>query len=160
METIMFTLKEARDYVRAGFRKGVKCPCCGQLAKLYKRKVDKTMAKTLIWMVRSQQETGQEWYEFAELPESQHKKGGGNYAQLRYWRLLEKGKNQSTLLPDSHSGIWRPTQRGIDFAHNLLVIDKYALVYNNKCLGFEGEQVGISECLPEYFDFWEAWGRE
>jgi hypothetical protein len=46
------TLEEAKTALQAGLRKGVICACCGQFAKIYKRKLNSSMARTLITFYR------------------------------------------------------------------------------------------------------------
>ena len=37
-----------KEFLRANYEKGCDCPTCGQFVKLYKRKLNSGMAKTLI----------------------------------------------------------------------------------------------------------------
>jgi hypothetical protein len=154
------TLAQARHEVRAKWRDGMDCPCCGQLVKLYRRKIDGHGARFLIWLVRSwNAKPG--WYNRLEAPTFGQAVSGGAYALPHYWDLMEQQPNETNpRLPASRSGIWRPTKRGLLFAKNLLTLPKYALVFNGQCYGFEGEDVSISDALPEWFDFWEAWGHD
>lgn len=158
------TLTDARARLRQEVREGVVCPCCDRLAKAYRRKVTGNMAKFLIWLVRSY-ERDPKWYNRAEAPVMNHISGGPDYGKLRYWDLVTPCPNLAEFpaeynprLPARRSGWWRPTSTGIHFARHNLALPKYAIVWHDTVLGYEGEDVLISECLPEYFDFWEAWG--
>lgn len=44
------TLAEARAHVIANRDEGTMCPCCGQLAKVYRRKLNASMALSLVWI--------------------------------------------------------------------------------------------------------------
>ena len=99
------------------------------------------------------------WIYHDELPLIQKRRGGGDYHKLRFWNLIEQQPNtDNPNLPGNRSGTWRPTADGIRFAKGEIVLPKYALIFDNKCLGFEGELVSIRECLPKNFDFREIWG--
>lgn len=50
------TLREARAEVEAKLRDGSTCPCCGRLAKLYRRNFSSLMAATAVWLVRMSQQ--------------------------------------------------------------------------------------------------------
>lgn len=132
------------------------CPCCGQRVKRYERSIYAQPAKFLIWLAKAYQRDHR-WYDWREEPvRGDGQKGGGDYSKLRFWGLIEhKPNTDKHNLPQNYSGMWRPTQKGISFAYNKLAIPKYALIYNNKLLGFKGEMVTITDCLPEYFSFWE-----
>ncbi|HWY36093.1 MAG TPA: hypothetical protein VNX68_15720, partial [Nitrosopumilaceae archaeon] len=42
------TVEEAKKFLRKNFDLGVNCPCCGQLVKNWRRKLDSRMARALI----------------------------------------------------------------------------------------------------------------
>lgn len=147
------TLQEARQKVREGWLEGIACLCCGQVVKLYRRSIGKSQARFLIWLVRSC-EREQRYYDCKDAPLR-----GGDYAKLRFWGLIEKEPaSEHDNLPSGYSGMWRPTPQGVEFANNRTRVQKYALVFDNKLFGFEGEYTCIEDCLPKYFDFWETWG--
>ena len=148
------TLDDAREDVRRGLRAGIKCPCCDQMARLYKRQINGAMGVLLIWLARNQ--APGEWTSIDDFPMLQNRRGGGDFAKLVYWKLLEE------LPPDEDtrartSGKWRITSRGRTFARGGFRLPRYALVYNGGCLGFEGEPRGIRECLGMRFDFNGLW---
>jgi hypothetical protein len=47
--TMFVLLDDAKAELEAKLDEGVECPCCGQLAKRYERKLYSTMARQLIW---------------------------------------------------------------------------------------------------------------
>lgn len=154
------TLADARRLVAAQYRAGVTCPCCGQLVKMYRRKVTGGMARALIWLVRSY-ERQQRFYHVTEFPDIGGRRGGNDYSKLTLWNLIEQSPNTSRPeLPADYSGRWAPTTEGILFAHNELRVPKYALVLGGEVQEYNGELVHIEDCLPSYFNFWETWGRD
>lgn len=150
------TLGEARNELREGLRDGVTCPCCDQMARLYKRQINGAMSSLLIWLARNQ--VPGTWTAIADFPLIQERRGGGDFAKFEYWKLLEeRAPDEGTR--GRTSGKWRITSRGRAFAAGRLELPKYALVYNGKCLGFEDAPRGIQACLGVRFDFEELWGR-
>lgn len=49
----IFTLQDAKQYIAENIDKGVACPCCDQLAKMYARKLNTGMAYSLIKVARA-----------------------------------------------------------------------------------------------------------
>lgn len=43
-------LKDVKEWLRARVRRGERCPCCTQFAKVYRRKLNTGMARVLIWL--------------------------------------------------------------------------------------------------------------
>jgi hypothetical protein len=125
------------------------CPCCDQLVKVYRRNIAGSTAYDLIRFANG-----------TSLGEERHirhitmrSSGGGDFAKLLYWGLVEEAVNTSTN--KRTSGMWRITPKGYDFVLNKLAIPKYALVYNGKFLGFEGDSVTIEDCLGTNFNYRE-----
>ena len=44
-------------------------------------------------------------------------------------------------------------ERGFQFAHNRLLVPKYAYVYNNEVVEFEGEDVNVIDCLGDKYSY-------
>jgi len=81
------TLGEAKAWLQAGVRKGVICPCCTQYAKIYVRPLNSSMARDLIWLVRTYDAMGT-WVDVSLAPKSFHM--SREFAKLRYWDLIEE----------------------------------------------------------------------
>jgi hypothetical protein len=153
------TLARAQKRVKDGMKQpeGIECPCCGQLCKVYKRKLTSAMAAWLIWLVRIYQRDGR-WVHVTE-----HRRGstggGGDYAKLVYWGLIEQMSQQGE--PEKRSsGYWRPTDRGIDFVHARVHLRSHVLVFDGDVRGFEGELLGIREALGKRFRYDELMQAE
>ena len=148
------TLEEARDELRDNLREGTTCPCCDQVARMYRRPIYASMAVLLIWLARNRREG--EWCPVSEMPEIQSRRGGGDFGKLIYWGLIEERPPDADTKART-SGQWRITSRGKMYAAGFFELPKYVLIYNGACLGFEGEPRGVRECLGKRFDFAELW---
>ena len=138
------TIDEARLVVAAGATKGVDCPCCGQLVKMYKRGLSKSMVKWLMWL-NSKMESDTSWVDVGRTSVR-----GGDYAKLAYWGLIEqepaKGENRPGK-PIKRSGLWRVTGTGKAFLKAKIRVPRYKLVYNGKVHGDVGADIGIEDIL-------------
>ena len=138
------TLEEARDWLAERMDEGADCPCCGQRAQVYRRKINSGMARALIVMWRA---AGTGWCHVPTVV------GGrsSDECKLVYWGLIEE---ERVRRPDGgRAGWWRVTEDGARYVHGQLLLPKYALIYNGDCLGLEGERVGILSALGTKFDY-------
>lgn len=141
--TLLTSLRDAKAWLKARLREGAACPLCDQHAQMYRRKITSTMAQAMIQLWRA---AGTDW---AHLPTVVGAKRADE-AKLVYWGLLEE---ERAIKRDDggRAGWWRLTDDGALFVHGQLHVSKYALVYNGRCFGFEGEQVSIEDCLGARF---------
>jgi len=147
------TLADARRHVRANWEEGVACPCCGLYVRLYKRKLNSSMARGLIAM---------------------HCAAGTNYINIydglpianvaarqlpttRYWKMVER--------PDVHktdrnprSGLYRLTSRGVDFVLNRIWAPRHVFVYNDRVRKIGDEHTCVTEALGDHFNYAELMG--
>ncbi len=125
---------------------GARCPACDQIAKVYRRRLNAGMAASLIAMYQA---GGTDFVHIPTAVGSRSREEG----KLRYWRLVEE---QLTVRPDGgRAGYWRVTRLGKLFVLGRVSVPEYALVYDSKCLGLEGRQVRIQDCLGNRFDYRE-----
>ena len=152
------SVMEARKMVADNLRDGIDCPCCGQLCKLYQRTINAAMARLLIWLAKAFQQE-RRWYSIHEFPLIQGRRGGGDFAKLTFWGLLEqapKSDDQDTRT----SGKWRPTGEGLLFAARQKLVPKNALIFNNQLAGFEGGTIDVCDALGKSFSWDELWNGE
>lgn len=142
-------LSAARDQLRELVDDGYRCPLCTQFAKVYRRKLNSGMARSLIRMYRR---AGLDWINVpTQIPARSREEG-----KLRYWGLVEEAGD---LRDDGgHAGWWRVTEQGGAFVRRELLVPKYARIYDSRCLGLHGELVSITECLGSRFDYGELMG--
>jgi hypothetical protein len=154
MEDKEYTLEEARNYVRENLQAGVKCPCCDQFAKVYKRKINSFMSQALILINNYFSKSDAE--EWLHVPSYLVEVGAKDRecAKLRYWGLIEE-KESDRGDGSKHSGYYKITEVGKKFAKGLIKIPKYVYLYDGQLQDFGGEYVTIQETLKEHFSFSE-----
>jgi hypothetical protein len=152
-------LEDARRLVeqQAQAKDGTHCPCCGQLAKVYTRRLNSALAQFLIWIVRSYEDTPR-WIHIREFPMIQNRRGGGDFAKLTFWNLLEQHANEDDKTKRT-SGYWKPTQLANDFVHKRTRLPEYVQLYDNHVQGFAAKTVDIEMCLGQQFDYKELMSR-
>lgn len=156
--TLDFDKQETETYLAFGTKikptdKPQTCPCCDQTVKLYKRTINSTTAYDLIHFEKRVADG--EYMHIKHINTSAA--GGGDFAKLRLWGLIEEKFNEST--GKRSSGYWRITQKGRDFVNAKVMVRKYALIYNGKFLGFDGGMVTIKDSLGKHFDYAELMSR-
>lgn len=142
------TVREARDQMRAQLMAGeaVKCPCCTQLAKIYKRRIHAGMARSLILMFRR---GGTDWIHVpTTVPERARDDG-----MLAYWGLTEEELVRRE--DGGRAGWWRVTDRGAAFVNGHITLPKYAHVYDGRVLRVDGDAVSIRDALGTKFNYEE-----
>lgn len=131
------TIAEAQPILREeGKNGGTHCPLCSQRVQVYKRTITAQMAYALILLYRRDG-----WATWPELLDNRR----GDEAKLRYWSLVEC----------VNGSLWRVTELGRQFVEGAATVPKFALVYNSRVLGFEGEPVTIHDALGNRFDLAE-----
>lgn len=140
------TLGEARALLLSLIDEGVLCPCCGQNAEVYKRKIHTTLAKALITLYRHSA-PGQ-FVHTASLPGDTHE-----ISQLSWWGLIEE---ELIRRPDGgRAGWWRIVPPGVNWVMARTTVPKYARVYDGTCLSLTGEPVTIRDALGTKFNYRE-----
>ena len=149
---IFHTLEEARVFVLRHLDGGVQCPCCDQQAKLYKRPLNSTMVRGILWLVG---ETGayRDWVAVAKDGPKWLVKAGGEFAKLAHWGLIEEMPKDPLDTTKRTSGMWRPTPKGVQFAQNNLWVPKRVHLYNNEVQGWDTEMVNVIGALGIQFNY-------
>jgi hypothetical protein len=145
------TLVDAAIEFRRALEKGEKldCPCCRRYAQIYKRRINKSMAIDLINAVRLKA-----YRDFVHIRDIQaNHSGGGDFAKLRWWKLVEQQTNDDETKRDS--GLWKVTQLGLDFMQGLVDLPESVTVYDNEVLSVSDKLKSFKECLKEPFDYQE-----
>ena len=148
------TIQKANDVMSTG--KPTSCPCCSQVAKVYKRHLHRSACLTLIdiykrsgWYVGEDGVIG--WY----VHVTDLKIISQDFHIAKHWRLIEQAPKDAENKTKKTSGYWRITQNGQEFVENKLKIQEWVHTYNKQVLGFTGELVSIKDCLGEGFDYQE-----
>jgi hypothetical protein len=144
------TLGEARAWLRKRAEEGATCPCCTQFAKVYKRKLNSGMARSLIAMFVIK---GTDWVHIpTELSARSREEG-----KLAYWGLVEESVEPRD--DGGRAGWWRVTPAGRRFVLRETRVPKYARIYDGRRLSLTGEPVSIMDALGDKFDYNELMGR-
>jgi len=144
------TLEDAKKWLRGKVRKGAECPCCTQFAKVYKRKLNASMA---VGMIKFYKHTGgaQEW---VHIPtHTDLSRLGGDWAKLAKWGLVEERESDR---PDGgkHAGWWRITDLGAHFVLGRTRVPQYVFIYNQRLMkGDDDSTVSIHEALGSEFNY-------
>lgn len=145
---------------------GAACPCCDQIAKVYRRSITSSMAYALLLIERHYRMVPlSTWLHVPEYLSEVSAIGapvrGGDWAKLRYWSLIEP---KDGVVRDDGSprvGFYRLTELGRLFALNLTTVARYAYVYNGALLKLDqSKQLGIVDALGKGFDYDELMQRE
>lgn len=155
------TLDDAKVWLRDRAREGEICPCCEQYVKVYKRALNAQMARWLIWLVRCYRQSVlasdgndsiKQWVDIKGSPVR-----GGDYAKLVHWALVEHKRNEKDATRKD-SGLWRPTQRGVDFVFRRCSVPSHVYLYDNRRLNWDDNtirQVTVVDCLDKKFNYEE-----
>ena len=152
------TLADAAAWVMEQHKKGAVCPCCGQLAKRYKRKLNSSMAYALLLISRYFR-THSEWLHVPEYLEQVCTAGptkrGGDWAKLVHWGLIVAKDDETRADGSRRIGFYKMTPKGMDFVQGRIRVPRYAYLYAQKCIAMSPEDTSISEALGDRFDYGE-----
>lgn len=149
----MTTIREAKKKLRENWERGINCPCCGQMVKLYKRKLYAIQARGLIELYKLDQ-TESKYYHIREIEGKFRGSGGGDFAKLRYWKLIEEKPNEDDPSKRT-SGMWQITDRGRDFVLGNVKVRSHMTIFDGKFQGLEGDLITIQEALGKKFNYSE-----
>lgn len=155
-----YTLKEAQEFLRANLEVGAPCPCCKQLVKLYKRKLNSGMARVLIHLYHiDQTKSGERWIKVtSEVLARGANPATMEYSKLKYWGLLEeKGEPGEDT---KSAGYWRVTKQGRDFVEGIIYVPKYIYLYDGRLLRLSDERTSIHDALGDKFNYLELMGKK
>jgi hypothetical protein len=145
------SLREAQEKVQEARENGtnINCACCGKPVALRPRGLNKGMAHFLCLLVIRFRSTGN-WIDVKTISSR-----GGDYAKLRFWGLIEQKPNLDSSKGDS--GLWRPTQKGIDFVDLKISVPSHVYLMDGVFKNFSKSTLYIDEVKK--FDYKEIMGR-
>lgn len=126
------------------------CPCCDKVLKIYKRSIHSAMA---IALIRAYKMVGVERPFHREILETDHRIGCNDFVKLAHWGLIREVPKDPKDTSKKNSGRWVITKKGEAFVHDNILVAKYCLIYNTQILGWDGNAVGIRECLGKNFNY-------
>jgi hypothetical protein len=146
-------LSVARAKLEKDREKGAHCPCCDQYAKIYNRKLNSAMAKSLILVEKYFNKPYAEEYLHIENYLAKYTRATDFY-KLRFWGLIEsKGEQRRDGSP--HAGFWKMLPKGHEFVRNQIRVPMRVALYNDEFMGESDETISIVEALGEHFDYQE-----
>lgn len=143
------TVAKLKAWLRVRIDEGTSCPVCGQHAKVYKRKLNSGMARSLILMYQA---GGLDWIHVPTTVGSRSREEG----KLRYWGLVEEETERRE--DGGRAGYWRVTPVGELFVNGVSTVYSHARIYDGRCLGLQGDQIDIKQALGSKFDYSELMG--
>lgn len=155
------TLNAARAWLAARLDDGAQCPCCGQLSKVYKRKLNSAMAYVLILIERAHRVDNDAWIHVPSHINAKVKNPAvaaairGDWAKLTHWGLIEELLGQR---PDGSTrvGYYRITSDGRRFVRGKSRVSRHIWLYDGRTLHREDDEtVSIFEALEDKFDYSE-----
>lgn len=140
-----------QDFFDKIMQDGHDCPCCGRYAKVYKRTLHSSVALQLIRLHK----LGGYWghYVHASRMILSKQSGAGDFTKAKMWKLIEPFGPTSDKT--KASGLWQLTALGKDFVEGKVAIQRIALVYDDKVVGYRGGVVYINDCLGSAFNYSE-----
>lgn len=143
------TLADAQDNLLAVIQDGAECPCCGQFAKVYKRKFNSGIAKALIDLYR-ETEGGHKWFHARNVLVGIGS-SSAEYSKPEYWGLMERKKEKKE--DGNISGFYKLTDAGRDFILGRRRVEKFVHLYNTLVYGFSGPEITIREAIGDHFNY-------
>lgn len=137
-------LADVRDMIARERWHGIDCPACGQYARVYLRRLNRSMATALLRMYRAGSVGGP-----VHTP-TVLKGNRGEEARLSYW-----GLTQPAIRPGSPPGSrpargwWSVTRRGALWLLDGVTVPSAAIIYNGVCLRLSGPPIGIRDALDD-----------
>jgi hypothetical protein len=151
------TIKEIKTFFHDHAKKGVVCPACDQFVKIYERPVHNAMARALMNLYRLNY-TKAGYYHIDDFTRD-GKKTLGDFAKFRYWGLAVEEPKQDGVTAKKTSGRWAITEKGKNYVLGKISIQKYAIIYNKKKIGYSEEHATIKDALGKKFDYQELMGE-
>jgi hypothetical protein len=139
------------------FEDGNLCPCCGQMVKLYHRRLRPEHAALLCWMHRRSPDDFLDVQGLAPRYALRSK----DYSILAYWPLIEgSSEPEHTEERKRRTGWWRLTRLGREFVRGETKVPSSALVFNARCYGLSEDKVSVHDVLKGAdFDYRELMGH-
>ncbi len=127
------------------------CPCCGNRVKVYRRHLNRAMVKALVWLVYEHEKWPQRWFHISELPTIQGRPGGGDFAKLAHWGLINEKPNEDD--GKKTSGLWKPTFKAFGFVTAGQRVPAWVELLENRPTAWSEETVDVFEAFGEEFDY-------
>lgn len=145
-------LSDAKTQYEAALSGGdsVTCPCCGQLGKIYKRRLNAGMAAVLIRIYFASKANSQMWVSIEQIFGSK-KQDKRDWPLLQHWSLIEPQSIRTST--ENARGYWRITPLGVQFVRNNITVPSYHHIYDGEIRETSKERTNIKQALGNSFDY-------
>jgi len=136
---------------------GAVCPCCGQFAKTYKRKLNSTMVASLIWLAHEQLATSDKWVD-VQRKAPRRVLASRQIGTVGHWGLCRNAVATAAALhvqAAKCSGLWQITERGLEFVRGEIRVPRHVYLYANVVKGWGDESTDVREALGDHFNYAE-----
>jgi hypothetical protein len=150
MLSVLHSVKQLRGNWHATIEdEGGYCPVCSRWGKIYARALNRTMARSLLWLCK--EALNNPWVDVPKMAPRWLVRSN-QLPTLKAWGLVER----APVDPKSktkHSGMWRPTELGVQFALQQVTVPKKVYTYNDTVQSVSPEQVSLTDCFGDDFDY-------
>lgn len=147
----METITQAKEYVKANWDKGVKCPCCERFVKKYTYSINSTYARLLIFMYKQYKKGIHEVHVEQALSDN-HIRSQQVQSKLVLWGLIECIENENDPTKRK-SGFYRIKPEGINFVLGVTRVPRTITYFNGEILERDSELVDIHYALQKKFNY-------
>ena len=156
------TLAAARALVMVKRDEGVDCPCCDQFAKIYRRKLNSSMARSLVHVYRFFA-ANDDWLHAPSYLTERKVNATNDFGLLRHWGLVV---HRGAMRDDGsdRDGFYKITDLGQQFVEGGVAIPKFIYLYSQQLLGLsdgvysDRKLTTIRESLGSKFNYRELMG--
>lgn len=151
------TVAEAKTRLMQEARDGTICPVCSSHVKIYRRPLNSGMAFSLICIYKACNAYPGQWLDVGNYCAKVHGFISGEHNKLVWWGLLEKKPltaSQRTNAAKAQNR-YRITDKGRQFVEGQIFVLSHAIEYRSQVLEFDGDLVGIRDCLGKKHDYEE-----
>jgi hypothetical protein len=143
-------LRSDWDRIKSG--DGGHCPVCDRWGKIYPRGINRTMARSLIWLAAKSGEGN--WVDVPNTAPAWILRSN-QLPTLRWWDMVERNDTDKSS-ENKHSGMWRVTTYGKLFAENKIDAPDKVFTYNGEVVGRSINMTKITSCFEYDFDYDEV----
>ena len=132
---------------------GGHCVVCERWGKTYKHEITRARVRALLWLCSAPSDADG----WLDVPNTAPRwlVRTNSMSTLKFWGLIER-KPVDKKSKTKHSGMWRPTQLGQDFARGLASVPKEVYTYNDSLRGISSAMVKVTDCFDSVFDYQET----
>jgi len=149
---IFTSLQEAISWVEEMKKEGCICPCCDQITKIYKFKLSSGNTYDLILLYRiTKRKLNEEFFHVIEIGT----RGGGGFASLSHWGLIQEKRKDPKDTSKRTSGFWKLTEKGKAFIENKIEVPSHIFIFDSLLLGVTDTNISVDVALGNKFNYTE-----